>query len=154
MGPCHESDLSQEMARLVPDAGLQSKVDLLGNLSFQDAQDRVARADIGLCLLHPTPNYLNSLATKILEYMAMGLAVVASDFECWRPYVQGTGGGVQVNPLDPQKVAAELETLIRQPQEIRRMGRLGQKAVLPHYLWDQEKLKLLAFYQSLLVGRG
>ena len=154
MGTCYEAGLDEEMARIIAEGNLESKVEVLGRLSYQQTQDRLARADIGLCLLHPIPNYLNSLPIKLLEYMAMGLATVTSDFDCWRPYVNATGGGIQVNPLDIHAVAGKLESLIREPEEIRRMGRLGQQAALSYYRWDEEKKKLLQFYRFLLRGRG
>jgi len=154
MGTCHEPGLDEEMARFIADAGMQSKVDLLGTLPFQEAQDRVARADIGLCLLHPTPNYLNSLATKILEYMSYGLPVVASDFPCWREYVTDTGAGFQVNPLNPAEAADKLEWLIANPKEAGEMGARGRQAVLTTYNWKVEEKKLLEFYRRILRTRA
>ena len=140
----------QKMRAMIAEKSLEKEVALLGQMPYEQALLEVASADIGLCVLHPIPNHLNSLATKILEYMQYELPVVASDFPCWREYVTGTGSGVLVDPLDVEKIADGVQWLLERPDEMRRMGQRGRKAVLERYNWEKEQEKLLAFYERLL----
>ncbi|MBN1555979.1 MAG: glycosyltransferase [Phycisphaerae bacterium] len=154
IGPVQETGLEKEMEQFISDAGLHHHVIMMDKLPFQQCQERMMQVDIGLCLFLPSPNNLNSLPNKLLEYMSMGLAVVTSDFDCWRQYVRDTGGGVQVNPLDPRKITEVIEALFSQPETIRDMGRRGQQAVLSRFTWDQESKKLVEFYAHLLSFKG
>lgn len=111
----------------------------------------LARARVGLVVDQPIPNYLDSYSTKLFEYMAAGLPVVASDFPLWREIVDGAGCGLLVNPEDPTAIAAALQYLLERPKAAAAMGRRGRAAVLQRYNWEQQAARLLALYARLGV---
>jgi glycosyltransferase involved in cell wall biosynthesis len=141
------------MRELIRQETLEDNVKLMGLVSFEEAQEEIASADVGLCLFLPTPNHLNSLPNKLLEYSTQELAVVASDFECWRAYVSDIGAGVQVDPARTDKIADAVEELLGDRERLRQMGRRGREAVESRYCWEMESHKLLDFYDALLAGR-
>lgn len=151
IGPVYDPGLADEIRAAAARAGVADRVTLLPPAPHDEAMREVAAADIGLCLLHPAPNYTNSLSVKILEYMEAGVAVVASDFACWRDVVAGEGAGVLVDPLDVEKIADALAQLVADPAARRDMGRRGRAAVVARYNWDAEKRRLLEFYERLLA---
>ncbi len=104
---------------------------------------------IGLAVLHPEPNYLKGHPTKLFEYMAAGIPVVASDFPLWRGIVEGAGCGLLVDPLDVRSMASAIERLLRHPEEADAMGKRGREAVEKRYNWSIEEGKLLDFYHRL-----
>jgi len=53
---------------------------------------------------------------------------------------RGSGGGV-------------VEYLIEHPNEARKMGENGRKAVVVKYNWETESKKLIDVYENLLRGR-
>ena len=150
IGPIYEPRLGEQIGRAVAQAGLQGAVTLTGRLPHEQAMAHVAGATIGLCLLAPVPNYLNSLPTKVFEYMRASLPVVASDFECWRPYLTDAGTGVQVPPDNVPAMADAIERLLDDPAAMARMGERGRQAVQSQFCWENEETKLLTFYESLL----
>jgi len=152
VGPIREAALREEMLRATRDPDLGGRFTWAGPVPYQHVPRELAAADLGLCLLLPKPNYLNSLATKLVEYMAAGLPVVASKFACWKDIIVGTGAGVQVDPEDPGAVAEAIETLLADPARRREMGQRGREAVCSRYRWDVEKERLLDFYRRLLGG--
>jgi glycosyltransferase involved in cell wall biosynthesis len=109
---------------------------------------------VGLVVLHPHPAYLTSHPTKLFEYMAAGIPVVASDFPLWRSIVENSDCGLLVDPFDPAAIAAAIERLITNPDEARRMGMRGRSAVERHFNWEMEEQSLLSFYASLLPHRA
>jgi len=107
------------------------------------------QCNIGLALLHPTPNYVESYPTKIFEYMAMGIPVIASNFPLYREVVEGNGCGLCIDPLQPETVAGAIDHLIKNPELARRMGENGRQAAINKYNWSVEEKKLFAFYKEL-----
>ncbi len=154
IGPVREAGLEDAMRRTIHSAGLDERVTLAGPVPYERVPAELADADIGLCLLLPLPNYLNSLPTKAVEYMAAGLPVVASNLPCWRDLIVGTGAGVQVDPADPVAAADVLHRWLQDPALRREMGRRGRRAVERELNWDAEQETLLAFYRRLLGGEA
>jgi glycosyltransferase involved in cell wall biosynthesis len=150
VGPICGRGLEADLGRAIADAGLGSRVLVMGAVSFGAALAEVAEADVGLCVLAPEPNTLNSLPNKLFEYMACRLPVVASDFPAWRPYVSGLGAGLQVDATSPAAIADAMAWLLDHPAERREMGRRGREAVEREFCWELEGRKLLAFYRMLL----
>jgi glycosyltransferase involved in cell wall biosynthesis len=111
------------------------------------------RVRVGLVVLHPDEAYLTSLPTKLFEYMAAGIPVVASDFPLWRSIVEGAGCGLLVDPLNVQDIADAIEELIRNPDEAESMGQRGRRAAEEQFSWFNEEQVLLSFYSSLLPSR-
>jgi glycosyltransferase involved in cell wall biosynthesis len=101
-------------------------------------------------VLHPHPAYLTSHPTKLFEYMAAGIPVIASDFPLWRSIVESAACGLLVNPFDPAAIADAIAHLITHPEEARKMGMRGRKAVESCFNWSMEEQSLLSFYASLL----
>jgi glycosyltransferase involved in cell wall biosynthesis len=117
-------------------------------------RDRVpgilARARVGVVTLHPTRSYVESYPTKMFEYMAAGLPVVASDFPLWREILQEREAGLVVDPRDPEAIAEAVGWLLAHPSEAKRMGERGRQAVLDRYHWEREGDKLVRLYGDLL----
>jgi glycosyltransferase involved in cell wall biosynthesis len=153
VGPWSENNMQEKLQAEVSSLGVDQEVTATGPMPYVQAVHEVGAADVGLCILHPAPNYLNSLATKILEYMWYEVPVVASDFECWREYVTDVGSGIMVDPFSIEQAADAVQWIIEHPHEAREMGRRGRQAVLEIYNWDAEAGKLVSFYQRLLAER-
>lgn len=123
--------------------------DELGWQSREGVRDLLARSCAGMVTLHPTPAYLESLPVKMFEYMGAGLPVIASNFPLWREIIEGNQCGICVDPLKPQAIADAIDWVVRNPEEARRMGESGRRAVLTKYNWGVEETKLLALYGQL-----
>lgn len=121
----------------------------LGHLSRGDVLSLLGRVRAGICLLHPEPNYVDSLPTKLFEYMQAGLPVVASDFPTIRDIVQSCNCGILVDPQRPEQVADAITFLLDHPAEAQAMGKRGQSAV-ENYDWHTEEQVLLAEYERLV----
>lgn len=126
-----------------------SKVDYRGLVPRSGIQAILQESDIGLVLLHPIPNYLDSLPIKMFEYMAAGLPVVASDFPMWRAIVQERGVGACVDPLDTAAIVECIRRLVADPAGRQIMGRTGRVIVETERNWEQESGKLLALYERV-----
>lgn len=126
-----------------------ARVDFVGWLDRNGVRDALARGRLGMLVLHPEPNYVDSYPVKLFEYMAAGLPVIASDFPFWRQFVAETGCGIMVDPKNTDQISDAIIWLLRNPDEALRMGRKGREAVLKRYSWDREAQKLLELYSRV-----
>jgi glycosyltransferase involved in cell wall biosynthesis len=146
LGQFSPLDLDQQLKKI---EGFE-KVKYFGQVSPEKVSQYLFLADIGLICLWPIPNYYNTAEpTKLFEYMAAGLPVVASNFPLWKKIVEGNNCGVCVNPLEPKEIAKAVEYLIKHPVIAKKMGENGRKAVLEKYNWESESKKLLKIYEEL-----
>lgn len=152
IGPVTPLNLDRELQHLIRQYGLTENVHILGPVPHEEVFGILAQSHVGVAILHPDPNYVESLPIKLFEYMAAGLPVVASNFPLWREIVEGNACGLCVNPLDPKAIAEAIEYLLTHPEEARRMGQNGRQAVEEKYNWEKEAQKLLALYEEL-IGR-
>lgn len=126
------------------------KVNYRGKLPWNNAWAYAQGATAGLVLLHPGPNHSESLPTKLFEYMAAGIPVIASDFPIWQKIVHGSVCGLTVDPLDPTAIGDAIKYLLEHPEEAKKMGQNGRRAVEEKYNWEAESKKLLDLYERIL----
>ena len=100
-----------------------------------------AGAGIGLVTLLPMPNYLESLPTKLFEYMAMGIPVLASDFPLWRVLVEGSGAGRVTRP-ELEAVTEGLIQMSSDPPSLSRYAEQGRRAYRERFRWEVESRNL------------
>lgn len=127
-----------------------SKVRYLGWLHRDGVREVLATSRVGMLVLHPEPNFVESYPVKLFEYMAAGLPVVASNFPFWEQFVKQSGAGLMVDPLDVDAIAEAIKWLLIHPVEAREMGERGRRVVLDRYAWQGEGEKLVAMYKRLL----
>ena len=113
-------------------------------------KERLAKAVAGLVLLRPTTAYLESLPTKLFEYMGAGLPVIASDFPVWRKIIETHECGVLVDPSDATAIAAAIDWMYQHPEQARAMGENGRHAIQSKLNWESEAEVLHKVYDALV----
>jgi glycosyltransferase involved in cell wall biosynthesis len=146
VGPLDDADPSMaDLADRLP-AGAH----LLKAQPFDRLPPLLGSSVAGLVPLHPTPNYLEILPTKLLEYMAASIPVIAYDLPLVRPVVEEARCGILVSPRDIEGLAEAMAYILEHPDEAKEMGKRGRQAVLERYSWKAEGKKLLDLYAQLL----
>jgi glycosyltransferase involved in cell wall biosynthesis len=120
---------------------------LYGQINQEELFDILKKSSIGLIILHPAPNYINSSPNKLFEYMACGMAVIASNFPVWKEIIDTHQCGICVNPLDVTETVNAIQKLKNNPEVVIQMGKNGRKAVLEYFNWEVESRKLVEFYK-------
>jgi glycosyltransferase involved in cell wall biosynthesis len=126
-----------------------NKTEYLGFLNRKDINHIYSKSLVGLVILLPTPNYLESLPIKMFEYMAAGIPVLCSDFPLWKSIITENQCGICVDPTDPNKIAEAINYIFKNKEQIKQMGKNGREAVLTKYNWNIESKKLLGYYNDL-----
>ncbi|MEW7850684.1 glycosyltransferase [Massilia aurea] len=118
----------------------------LGVLDRAGVRGLLAHSVAGLVTLLPLPNHVDSLPTKMFEYMSAGIPVIASNFPLWREIIEGNGCGICVDPHDAGAIAAAIDYLVAHPDVAQTMGERGRHAVRARYNWAAEARRLTEFY--------
>lgn len=124
----------------------------LGILSRPQVLETLQSCRIGMATLLHVGQYDmgDHFVTKVYEYMALGLPVILSDAPYNVEAAERYGVGLCVDPADPDAIAAAVQYLLDHPEEARRMGENGRKAVKEEFNWGVEEKKLLALYEDIL----
>jgi glycosyltransferase involved in cell wall biosynthesis len=125
--PEDQAFLENEVARL----DLRSSVVFVGQLPQSEALKYVREADVCTSPFYPTPVLRSTSPTKLVEYMAMGKAVVANDHPEQKRVIDESGAGYCV-PFEEQPFAAAIVTLLQNPEAARLMGLRGRRYAIEH----------------------
>ncbi len=158
--------LLEALARLratVPKLGCLIVGDGLMRPAWEALAHRLGIADAvrfpGQVPYRNVPTYLNALDVvvapftadrgetspfKILDALACGRPVIASDLPSVRSLAEGTRAVTLVPPEDPEALAGAIETLLADPDRRRTMGAEGRQFVVARHGWDRIAERLLA----------
>jgi glycosyltransferase involved in cell wall biosynthesis len=108
------------------------------------------RAFLGnLDVLSVPATYDEPKGLSLLEAMASGVPVVQPRRGAFAEIVERTGGGLLVEPDDPESLATGLETLYRDQPLKEKLGRQAFEGVRAHYTVQQSADRLIAVYEEL-----
>jgi glycosyltransferase involved in cell wall biosynthesis len=129
--------------------GTGDRVTLHGAVPIEDLPGLLAEADIGLVPSLPEPYMAYSLSTKLLEYAAMAVPIVASDLATFRHHfsdaaIRFVPGG------DPGGLARAIEDAVDDPAGTEAMGREAQRQAAA-YAWAEQRAVYLAIVDRLIA---
>ena len=134
---------------------LAEQLRLTDQVSFEaPITQRALPARLRRCAAGIVPTRLDgmtrySLSTKLLEYVHLGVPVLAADLPSYRRYL-GDGALWYWTPGDPADLARAIAEFVHASLEERqRRARLAQEAIAP-VAWIREQSTLLAAYDELL----
>jgi glycosyltransferase involved in cell wall biosynthesis len=127
-----------------------AKADYLGLVPPDQARDLMLNARVGLLLLQDTPAHRGgALPTKLFEYLAAGLPLIASDFEHWRPIILDNDCGLLVDPDSPSQVAAAVARYAADDSLARRHSANARKLAVERLNWTSQGAALVDVYRRL-----
>lgn len=145
------------LAGIAPDSVLSelraspgwSRVDYHGQLAPQAARDLLLTARIGLCVLADTPAYRDAMPTKMFEYLAAGIPVIASDFPLWRSIVADAECALFVAPDSPGEIASAVKRYAEDPELLKEHSVNARRLANEKLNWAREADTLIAAYESV-----
>jgi glycosyltransferase involved in cell wall biosynthesis len=142
--PVGEASDRARILHTVHDLGLDDAVRLHGHVSTDTVLDHLHR---GHALLHSSVS--EGLPVVILEAMACGLPVVASDCGGVGEALRDGVEGFLVSPREPAHAAAALARLWREPDLRERMGRAGTERVRSAFTLEGHLGRMEALYREV-----
>jgi len=122
-----EQSLKDEVSKY----NLEGSVIFTGFIPLSKAWTYVQDASVCVSPIYPTPMFNPASPTKLVEYMAMGKAVVANDHPEQALVIAESGGGLCV-PYVEEEFGDAVIRILRDPEMAREMGSKGRKYVEQH----------------------
>ncbi len=149
LGPEHKSYLADIHNRM-DDWGLSSHFRYAGELDRRGKLEFLRSLDV----LSVPGSYPDPKGMSLLEAMASGVPVVQPRCGAFTEVVDTTGGGILVEPDNPDSLADGILELWRDPERRRELGARGYDGVRAHYSTARMTEKVLEVYRTLLDLKG
>jgi glycosyltransferase involved in cell wall biosynthesis len=129
--------------------GLNDQVELQGRIPHRQVPAWIRSGRIGLVPLQPIAKFMKNIPTKMFEYWACGLPVIASDLPPIRPFLTEGKNGLLFDPTSAKDLARAIAWLVRHPREGKTMGQYGQEQVHADWNNDRQIDALVGFYKQI-----
>jgi len=139
----------EQLREQVRDEGLDADVTFTGRVPDEEVRRVLSTADVAVS---PDPaNDFNEYCTmnKTLEYMAVGVPVVAFDLEETR--VSAADAALYATPNDASELAGLVLELLDNPERRAVMGAVGQERVAGELSWSNSATSLLSAYEAAVA---
>lgn len=149
---CHlvgEGPLRQQVEAQIRKCGLGERVKLHGGVPRPKVRDICAAADVFVLASVPTNDgKREGIPVALMEAMACGLPVVASDLSGIPELVKDGQHGFLVRPTDSRGLADAIEELYQYPERRSEMGKRARKKVVTEFSLAANVRKRLELYQA------
>ena len=132
--------------------GLAERVRWLFDLTEDELAPWQANATLSLAPLTECPRNLaqGCCPLKILESMAAGVPVIASDLPVVREIITDGADGWLVRPERPAALARAIRVLLDYPEQRQALGVAARQRIADDYTWEHATVSLTARYRDLL----
>lgn len=137
---------STALEHYLAEAGLKERVRLLGYRD--DVPDLLAAAD-----LFVFPSLYEGLGGAVIEAMALGVPVIASNLDAIREVVEEGRSGVLVPPGLPRELADAIRHLLEDRSQARAFAARGREIFLERFTLDQSVRRLIEMYRHVADRR-
>jgi len=146
-----EGDSFEDLKRLRDALGLRDVVVMTGRIPWADVIATLRATDI--CVQPDPPGRLNDHSTmnKLMEYMALGRAVVAYDLVETR--FSGGDAALYAHGSSAEDLASAVLSVGDDPIRMAEMQRAGLERVRDVLGWQHQSRRLLDVYEKLFPGR-
>lgn len=144
VGPADDARYLAELRARVAGLGLGEQVEFLGFLSDAELQSELEAAQV---LVHPSRVEVAPLS--VMQAMAAGLPVIATDVGGTRHLVEDHRTGRLVPPARPDLLAKALDDLLRDPEAAGASGRAGRAEAEARFRIDAVVDRTLDVYRGL-----
>lgn len=133
-------------ASLVRELGISEMVVELGSIPYRQLHHLYSRADI-----YVTPAYTETFAHPLVEAMASGIPVLASDIAVHRE-ICGEAA-VYFPRFSPEELAARIAEVANSPEEARNMAALGLERA-GHFSWKEHVKAIVGLADDLVKSKN
>lgn len=144
-----DGDVRDKLKTRVEEKSLQSKVQFLGQIPFQELVKETQQADLGIALEENLGlNYYYALPNKLFDYIQAGVPVLVSPFPEMQKIVNKYSIGTVYDHKNPQELAGKIKEIFDLEKRYLKWKENTQKAA-KQLCWENEEKMLINLYSNL-----
>jgi glycosyltransferase involved in cell wall biosynthesis len=141
-----DGPLRRELLEAVAVRGLGESIRLPG--AFDNVEEMLDAADVFVL-----PSYVEGMSLALLEAMAAGLPVVASDIDANRTLVEHERHGLLVPPREPSRLAAAVRRLLERQELAQQLGESARRRVEAEFSLESAAARHLELFARLIAEK-
>jgi glycosyltransferase involved in cell wall biosynthesis len=140
-----EGNATPQLRALSQRPTLSGRVRFLGHR--EDIPDLLAAADLFLF-----PSLYEGFGGAVIEAMALGLPIIASDLPAIREVVEPGRNALLAQPQSPDKLASAIETLLSDRERARAFGKRSREIFEERFTLDRMTEQMIDLYRTVMTG--
>jgi N-acetyllactosaminide 3-alpha-galactosyltransferase len=142
---CGDGPLKNRLEREIEAQELKDKVKLLGSID-----DELLPYYYSLCNVFVLPSHsrLEAFGIVLLEAMACGKPIIASDIPGSREIVVEGYNGLLAEPLNAMDLVEKINTILQNEKNAKEMGKNGRRLAEEKYSWDKITDEIIRVYSE------
>ena len=120
---------------LIREIKIEDKVVIHKPVDYSEVPEYIAMADVGIIPLPDISDWRNQSPLKLIEYLAMGKTVIASDIPANRELIGEEKCGIYVSSVTPQAIAEAIAYAYMNKEKLDKWGATGRLIVAEEYDW-------------------
>lgn len=134
--------VTPELRRLCSELGVEDRIRFLGHRT--DVPDLLAAADVFVF-----PSLSEALPGAVIEAMALGLPIVASDLDSVRELVEEGGNAWLVEPACSAQLADAIRAVLGNPEQARAYGVRSRQLFLERFTLEQSAGQMVGLFRKV-----
>ena len=139
----------EQLEQLALDLGIYDRVTFAGFCVREQLPEVYQEADVFVM-----PSLSESFSMAVLEAMASGLPIVASQVGGMSECVAHGVNGLLVRPQDPQTLAAAIRSLLHDAPLRHQMGKRSVEKAREQFSWQRVTSEYLSIYEQIIEQRN
>ncbi|MFC6993645.1 glycosyltransferase family 4 protein [Haladaptatus sp. GCM10025707] len=144
-------DLKSRLENLADDLDLSEQIEFTGLVDREHIPKLLNQSKVGLAPLKDRDSLSYAIPTKVYEYMACELPIIALGRGQIETILESSGAGI-VASNNPKQMAQQIERLLLSEQERKRIGKHGRQFVEEKYNRRNIAMELVQQIRTLCVG--
>jgi glycosyltransferase involved in cell wall biosynthesis len=143
------------LAKQIRKLGLEDHVLVQPAVPHHEIPELISQADICVAPLGLNDRNVTQGACpiKVLEYMAAGRPLLASNMPIVRELVREDVDGLLFSPSDPDDMARQANSLLKDLELSKRLADSAAEHVREKFTWHESQKKLRKVYERLVIGK-
>jgi len=125
------------LKNLAQEIGVQDNVIIHEKVDYVDVPKYIAMCDLGIVPLPNSPNWRYQCPLKLLEYLAMKKAVIATDIPACREVIGKKKCGIYIPAADPKEIAQAIVYAYENKENLKEWGSYGRTIIEERYTWEK-----------------